>query len=1377
MRIPIFRLALGLIVCLSIGSMSTTQAQLKHNEPIGCGTYHANETNHFPDLNSEGQGIEETHFYFDRFGNRFPSLNLQQRLHISQENLQEGAESAVPVNNYTTANCQSTGGLFNLYFPDIQNGTAIGFDDPANAALVNVICQVFSDLDELIDQATDPCGGGVANAVNIEVLSFASTASILGAASSYYEFLGETSGIKHGEVWKAINGGDNATGNLDGSIRINVAYNWYAGLDGNPGNTQVDLYSVVLHEALHSLGFASLIGENGGSKLQFSGGTPVLTHYTPFDQFLKLDNGTALITNSSGYNWSYSGGNPGVNLVSSCQNPAVLGPDIRFNGVNNPASPVHAPADWVGASSLSHFQIGCDGASTDDYVMHPSFLPGTSRRITQEEIYTLCDLGYKLSGIYGTNSTLGGGFNPNQVAYNDCGALFAANDDVGVACSGGIFTVKRCNGNKLTILPNQLIDNDHFTGNVSIVNFEEVVTGTPLTVNGSNFEFTPTSVGGVVLRYQLQAQNGARSNYAYVFVNVLPCDGYNCTSTSTCNQICNPSMLDQGGDCGCSIVGVPAGCLEGWFRMYGTPDYAVSPPCPSQSTATLNYNFIPNNPGGHLLIAGYAPSQTTGIFNEGMLTPVSLTAGETYRVSLFVESFFLARDNSVGLDIGFLFESDIYWPLGTNQTVPLPTNAQLVGQIGSGEAGYTWQQFTFCFVAQDNYDRMFLQAFGINTVDQRIAIDQVELIEDDLAEIRTEYNTNCEQSIVIGADLCSISNQTYSWWDVADPANHVQLTNGAIVLGSTNDISLANASGSQLQVRVTRNRLFELRRDFIPIQGIPVMSSGCTDAIQVAVNLLTELKITKTVTNGSDFAKGSTVDYEITIENSTGSAVNNLKVNDVLAAAFDPSTVSFGANANVQTSVVGNELFFEVISLPVGAIETIVFSVDLTPNVAGGSLIRNCAGYEQDGCYFSSCADLSILPDLDCGVTFITNFSYSFFEKTPCDYQFSALVTADPACNVTAYNWNFGDPASGSANTASGLNAQHLYSSSGAFEVCLITELTCDGFVCYDTVCNTIEVRCEGEPCEEIPDTKLNNIKCATNANGDLLYEFSVHVWDPNNLINTATIASPQGTVIAITSITQGPPNGSVKKIVGILDPNGSSTSAFELFVSFPGTTFCTARVEGTFPECECAVSNTEVAYPECISSSFCVTVEFDYYGPANVPIVFYVDQANSTSGFSIASTIPANPILVNGHNTIIVCFNYTGDCEDPNLFFDALFIGIEDCKLWEMQHLECCRRTRTFKERLASPGTGSNDWVQLYPNPTTDAINLVFELEHATDKVDIALYDLTGRRVLQWENLSLSEGEHQIQWNIGSQLETGQYLLHLQIGDRKYSQSVLLSH
>ena len=317
--------------------------------------------------------------------------------------------------------------------------------------------------------------------------------------------------------------------------------------------------------------------------------------------------------------------------------------------------------------------------------------------------------------------------------------------------------------------------------------------------------------------------------------------------------------------------------------------------------------------------------------------------------------------------------------------------------------------------------------------------------------------------------------------------------------------------------------------------------------------------------------------------------------------------------------------------------------------------------------------------------------------------------------------------------------------------------------------------------CEITPDAVIDYVKCATNSNGDQLYEFRIHVWDPNNEISNAVITSAQGTIVSVGPYSQGPPNGQVKRIVGLIDP-GSNTGPFCLNVSFPGTQFCNVHVCSTFPKCECALSNVDVTYPSCIrpNQTFCVIVEFDYTGPLNIPVNFFVDNTNSDPGFVLVGTFPANPTAMIGQNTIIACFTYTGTCDGTMLFFDAVLPGLESCKIWEMHEFQCCDDDQGGgkKERLTTEDTKDpkENWVNVFPNPASDVIYLNLDLDAPANEVDIALYDLTGRRVLVWEGSALPAGQQQLRWNIGQQLEMGHYLLHLKVGDKQYTQKVLLS-
>lgn len=86
------------------------------------------------------------------------------------------------------------------------------------------------------------------------------------------------------------------------------------------------------------------------------------------------------------------------------------------------------------------------------------------------------------------------------------------------------------------------------------------------------------------------------------------------------------------------------------------------------------------------------------------------------------------------------------------------------------------------------------------------------------------------------------------------------------------------------------------------------------------------------------------------------------------------------------------------------------------------------------------------------GVSNAANFTYSCGSGNTINFN----STFAPCPQTNAWTWNFGDPASGAANTASTQNASHAYSAPGTYTVVLIAK----GGACNppDTVTNVVNV-------------------------------------------------------------------------------------------------------------------------------------------------------------------------------------------------------------------------------------------------------------------------------------------------------------------------------
>jgi hypothetical protein len=462
---------------------------------------------------------------FDRFG----------KTHSFEEiRLPEAGQTA----NGSAVSCAA--GFFNLVFSD---PFGYGFNNPpAGSVYRDVACRVFTDLSQLIVPANNPYTG-LPNAmpiVNINLHAASGGGAIAGQATSYYNEVYVTSlynnttynGFVEGEVWKTINGGVDSYTAFEnyytigqyyhGDVVINFAPSFTWNLDYSiptPVGT-VDLYTVMIHEAIHMLGFASLISSNGSSNL------PQTDFYTRFDSHLFIDSsGTMvpIISNSNPGNCgtvSYSG----ANFVSGC--------NTRFVGTNN--EPVTPALPFSSGQSLFHFEEGC--FPNTPYVMANGGSPGTTRRHpTQEDVDALCDLNYHTTNTYGVAGT---GFDNFSNSYNACGSAIAGVDDIFYNGTHDLYQYTDCAG-QLPITISDFLSNDYDQSGTNGRPFSfdclTILIGSGVISNSSSTSFDFNTVPGyngwTVLRYVPISSNGNRGNLTYIYILTVPC--------SDCNVFCN----------------------------------------------------------------------------------------------------------------------------------------------------------------------------------------------------------------------------------------------------------------------------------------------------------------------------------------------------------------------------------------------------------------------------------------------------------------------------------------------------------------------------------------------------------------------------------------------------------------------------------------------------------------------------------------------------------------------------------------------------------------------------------------------------------------------------------------------------------------------
>jgi uncharacterized delta-60 repeat protein len=451
--------------------------------------------------------------------------------------------------------CSSTS-YFNLYFEP-----GCGMEDttnPIHNARRTVMCKVFEDISNFITSPLSTTG----NKVNIWVRNIANMSvpsGTLGLASSYYLPTPNVGGILDGEIWKTIHlGVDSYTNVLNGtnnfyhgSVSFNFndpSINWNTNLSINSPSNLYDLYTVILHEVVHSLGFGSFINQNGAS-------IDPSPYYSRYDTFLRTNNNIPLLTigSCSMYDVNFNSAvsptvlRPGCTLPNNVSN-GVLNTTICNNAIKYVGSstvPVYTPTCFEQGSSLSHFEDMLYPTCASPYVNDSYFvlsnvnLLGTTKRyLKPEERNVLCDIGYNVKTTFGVSSTSGGFFNYGGTA---CAGISVAGLNDGINSNGDYTFIGNANTN-ITISGATILNND-----VSATSFECLQdTTAPSTFSATSgtssttINFISATTGLHILRY-VPINGTKRGNITYVYIYIrIPASIGGCSPTpSACNLVMN----------------------------------------------------------------------------------------------------------------------------------------------------------------------------------------------------------------------------------------------------------------------------------------------------------------------------------------------------------------------------------------------------------------------------------------------------------------------------------------------------------------------------------------------------------------------------------------------------------------------------------------------------------------------------------------------------------------------------------------------------------------------------------------------------------------------------------------------------------------------
>jgi len=454
--------------------------------------------------------LNNPNIVFDRFGNTYSQAEIQ---------VNETKEAVIA-------------GLFELHF-----------DGTLSPDKKEVMKQVFIDLSYLVrPDAILPYGN--TGKVNIQILDpdlNMPDNALAGATPYFFEF---GTGLTSGSVWEYINTGSDPLANIGlgnnnhGFMMVRDTpldgYTWFVGkseLD-DVGATEYDFYTVILHEAMHMLGFYSTILEDGKSSLTHWFASGESSMYSMFDLHL-YQNGTKVIDEGTCYDMTY---NNTLNLVEACGNLRFV-----FDHTNlSDNEIIYTNEEYQSGSSNSHFLCGTDL----EYLMTVESTLGNKCRYPHlQEVRVLQSIGYEISWVYGSDahSDTKHDYGAQTFPYN----VIAGANDIKNPDDSYIYDIDF--GGQIEINIADIIANDYSINGITGIECPEIVIGgyddliewTDLSSAGS-LTFTSGTLfsGNAYIKYRpVNTETGQKGNMAYIVVHISDPPLPTC-NVGDCNLIC-----------------------------------------------------------------------------------------------------------------------------------------------------------------------------------------------------------------------------------------------------------------------------------------------------------------------------------------------------------------------------------------------------------------------------------------------------------------------------------------------------------------------------------------------------------------------------------------------------------------------------------------------------------------------------------------------------------------------------------------------------------------------------------------------------------------------------------------------------------------------
>ncbi len=487
-----------------------------------------------------------------------------------------------------------TSGIFELYF---EKGSGMELQNNPNHVLRrNVICSVFNDLSNfLITPLKTPNNNAkikiwirnineIPNSQNYDI-SYGS--SYYNVPENVYESV-----IVDNLLWKTILSGVDSYKNnslvSENYYHATLAFKftggikWNSNLNSLASSNHYDLYTYTLREAVHALGFSSLLTSTGSSKLGNQN-----KYYSRFDSFLKNQNNLSLFSfgNCSSMTDIQFTGNSNE-LSSNCTNDSFLNnfsncaSAIKFEGSS--VVNLYTPNCFNNLKSLNLTNSSCTTNSNPSLMSDGMGLGVTNRKMNIEERNILKDIGYSFNATYGNN------YNYTFENYNSqtiAQSVVGINDGID---TNGNFTYTGTINEQLLIT---LLSNDK-GANLRFECLKDLThNGTVFSVlNGdatTSIEITTSHPGHHLISYvPYDNITGVRGNITYVNIKTA----VKCANPPTnCNLVFNGDF-EQYFQLPDDVTQIERAC--NWIAARNSPDYF--------HTDALNWQVdIPNNTFGN----------------------------------------------------------------------------------------------------------------------------------------------------------------------------------------------------------------------------------------------------------------------------------------------------------------------------------------------------------------------------------------------------------------------------------------------------------------------------------------------------------------------------------------------------------------------------------------------------------------------------------------------------------------------------------------------------------------------------------------------------------------------------------------------------------